>query len=88
MSSPLASQRSTPAVQNLACLFSGEQEGAREDLGQQQEVELERSDDTEASATSPEGPKQIRLMLRIDTDLLATSSIAVTRLQARPCLRW
>jgi hypothetical protein len=39
-------------VQYLTRLLGGEEEGACEDLWQRQQVELERSDDTETAAAS------------------------------------
>jgi hypothetical protein len=62
-----------PPLQNFLRLFSREQQGAREDLGQRQQVELERGNDTEAAPASSQGPEQIRLILRINADLLAIS---------------
>jgi hypothetical protein len=66
-------------LQNLARFLCREQEDAGEDLGQWQQIELERSDDTEASAASAQSPEQIRLIRRINANLLTTSDDQLDR---------
>src|SRR5215217_6546372 len=62
------------SLQNLARLFWREQQSAREDLTQRQEVELERCNDTEAATAATERPEQIGLVLCIDAKLFAAGT--------------
>src|SRR5688572_15050015 len=58
-------------MQDVAHLLCGKEEGTGEDLGHRQQVELERSNHTEAAAAPTQRPEQIGPVLGIDTNLLA-----------------
>jgi hypothetical protein len=59
-------------VQHIARLLDGKEQGTRVDLAYRQQVEFEGGDDTEGTAAAAQRPEQIRFVVGIDADLLAT----------------
>ena len=71
-----------PGVQHLGGPLDREEERPGEDLGDRQQLELERGDDAEVAAAAAQRPEELRVVVGVDaprgSPSASTSSIAVT----------